>query len=477
MPSNARAGAIRALSILLVASGCATAPPATLGGRTGPAILDVVVRLPSGSPTTRGTLWVGWVRPDEAAALRRGVISSKRLTAVVAESVLVRDAVLGGADTRTVALPHPGGPAVPFAVLDSQHALWDTLGGRGQGNYRGVAAAPARPEAGRRTQVDLTLARIDRPRQPQRPSCLGPRTERIPVRGPRGEPRFLCVVLPPSYAAAKDRRYPVIYHLPGLFGDDGAVMSVVRTAADRAARAEGQEVIAVGVDTRTPYGSSYLVGAWEPFLAQDVVRAVDARFRTRPVPAARALIGISTGGFNAVSFGIRHPDVFGAVGALCADALAFRPWLLGPDGRVRPVWLAWTRLEDAAGGKGQLVSYGTDWSPDPSRARGFAWPMDLATGHPIPAVLDRWLAHSPDRMLDDPTTLARVRRVLGGRLFIGAGKEDEFRLYPPAVAFSHKLRQLGVEHTFVAWDGGHGDHIVARYTQVIRFLVRRMAAP
>ena len=50
--------------------------------------------------------------------------------------------------------------------------------------------------------------------------------------------------------------------------------------------------------------------AWETFLARDVVRAVDARYRTIPTGAGRALAGLSEGGYGSLNIGLHHPGEF-----------------------------------------------------------------------------------------------------------------------------------------------------------------------
>ena len=50
--------------------------------------------------------------------------------------------------------------------------------------------------------------------------------------------------------------------------------------------------------------------AWETFLARDVVHAVDARYRTIRAGWARALVGLSEGGYGALNIGLHHPGEF-----------------------------------------------------------------------------------------------------------------------------------------------------------------------
>jgi S-formylglutathione hydrolase FrmB len=49
---------------------------------------------------------------------------------------------------------------------------------------------------------------------------------------------------------------------------------------------------------------------WETFVARDVTRAVDARYRTIPDGAARALGGLSEGGYASLNIGLHHPGRF-----------------------------------------------------------------------------------------------------------------------------------------------------------------------
>ena len=46
---------------------------------------------------------------------------------------------------------------------------------------------------------------------------------------------------------------------------------------------------------------------WETFVARDLVRTVDRRFRTIPGGRGRALAGLSEGGYGALNIGLHHP--------------------------------------------------------------------------------------------------------------------------------------------------------------------------
>jgi S-formylglutathione hydrolase FrmB len=49
---------------------------------------------------------------------------------------------------------------------------------------------------------------------------------------------------------------------------------------------------------------------WETFVARDLVRAVDRRFRTVRAGRGRALGGLSEGGYGSLNIGLHHPGEF-----------------------------------------------------------------------------------------------------------------------------------------------------------------------
>src|SRR5206468_9699510 len=51
---------------------------------------------------------------------------------------------------------------------------------------------------------------------------------------------------------------------------------------------------------------------WETFTIGELVPWVDATYRTSARRAGRAIAGLSMGGFSAMSYAVRHPDLFAA---------------------------------------------------------------------------------------------------------------------------------------------------------------------
>lgn len=454
------------LSALLAAVGCAStrsvaespAPSTTVRVHAAPELLG-------DGKSRRGGLIVGWYAADELARVRDGLFPPATLFAdVLRRSRAQADVTFADGPVEIGLGPVPSGGRV-FAVFDHAHRLWDTLfGGPGGGNWVGTAEV----SGGARQRVDLTLDRVRDSAEPPEP-CRGERRELVVLDAPEvagavgnNPERRLCVVLPPSYATSPDRRYPVVYLLPGYSGNHVVRLRGPKSAvpvADRFAES-GREVILVGVDSTTKTGTSYFIdsprtGDWDRFI-QRVPGEIDARYRTVADRDGRALMGKSTGGFTAMSVGIRHPELFSVIAASAPDALDFRNWLVNSDGQVHPLWLSWIRIEAATRGGGQFLSYAADWSPTPD-GRGYALPVDIDSGAVRGDVLEQWHAHSPMALLEDPKTARRFKASYNSRVFINCGREDEFLLYPPARAFSERLGALGVEHVFEAPPGGHFD--------------------
>jgi enterochelin esterase-like enzyme len=139
-----------------------------------------------------------------------------------------------------------------------------------------------------------------------------------PALGGRRQP--VDVYLPPGYALHPLRRYPVIYLLHGVPGRPGAFLATVRMGVvedELVALHRMKPAILV-----MPFGSTGSFtdeewangvqphSAWETFVARDLVRAVDARYRTIRSGSARALAGLSEGGYGALNIGLHHPGEF-----------------------------------------------------------------------------------------------------------------------------------------------------------------------
>ena len=135
-----------------------------------------------------------------------------------------------------------------------------------------------------------------------------------------GRSQQVIVFLPPGYQQHPRRRYPVFYLLHGSPGLPNALLLTVKAGVvedELVAKHEIRPMILV-----MPFGSSSRFtdtewangvrskSAWETFLARDVVGAIDRRYRTIRAGRARALGGLSEGGYGSLNVGLHHPREF-----------------------------------------------------------------------------------------------------------------------------------------------------------------------
>ena len=205
--------------------------------------------------------------------------------------------------------------------------------------YRGYAA-PARP---RTIFVGTGMLR-------HRVAVSAGTVETISVAsGALGNRRVKVIVyLPPGYQIQSPRKYPIFILLDGYPGAPDQFVSVGDIAVTTdvlIAEHRIQPTIYV-----MPSGAFHFLddnewansvrphAAWETFVAVDLVRAIEHRYRTIERGDARALGGLSEGGYGALNIAFHHPGEFDVVEGWSAYYRADRsPSLFG----VRPALLAY----------------------------------------------------------------------------------------------------------------------------------------
>jgi S-formylglutathione hydrolase FrmB len=127
-----------------------------------------------------------------------------------------------------------------------------------------------------------------------------------------GQERAFNILLPLDYESSTSR-YPVLYLLHG-YGDDNTAWSYMTNLSGNAAR---HRVIIVMPDASKSW---YVNGAADPkarfedYIMKDLIAYVDSHYRTVPLPRARAVAGLSMGGYGAAFLGLKHYGTFTAMG-------------------------------------------------------------------------------------------------------------------------------------------------------------------
>lgn len=154
------------------------------------------------------------------------------------------------------------------------------------------------------------------------------------VSTPYKKSRSLYIYLPPGYETEAMRKYPVLYLRHGHGGSEASWAFEGRAGVIlENLLAQGKAVPMIIVMT---YGESNATGGGSPEgiealyneLREDVMPLVEQRFRVLGGPENRAIAGLSMGGGQAFTMGMKHLDQFAWIGS-------FGSGLLGdPDFRL-----------------------------------------------------------------------------------------------------------------------------------------------
>ena len=133
------------------------------------------------------------------------------------------------------------------------------------------------------------------------------------------------------------RRYPVLYYLHGLFEHD-------RSWSEHSGQQTWESLMSQGkigkfIVVMPEGGKSFYVNSfdgkerYEDFFIQELVPAIDHKYRTIARRETRGISGVSMGGYGALHLGMQHPDVFGSASAHSAALIAKFPNPLPTEGR------------------------------------------------------------------------------------------------------------------------------------------------
>jgi hypothetical protein len=291
------------------------------------------------------------------------------------------------------------------------------------------------------------------------------------------EQRTVAVYLPEGYARGHER-YPVFVDLASFsnsglrrVGWTGFGESVPQRLDRLVAQGAMGPVIAVFPDCFTSLGGNQYIdspvtGRWATFLTRELVPRVEAEFRTHRGRAGRAVYGKSSGGYGALVHGMRHANVWGAVACHSGDMgfdLVYRPDLprtldiLDRHGGGVPAFLERAAAAQKLSGPEfhalTLIAMAASYDPQPGEPRGVRLPVDPHTCELDEAAWQRWLAHDPVRMVDDPSCRDGLRALLG--LYIDVGSRDQYMLHYGARALVRKLQAAELAHRYEEFPDDH----------------------
>jgi len=251
----------------------------------------------------------------------------------------------------------------------------------------------------------------------ERPIVLGS-TFDLPSRA-EAEVRHITVWLPPSYGDGK-QRYPVLYLLDG--GEQQDLLPVVGLAALAGLNGVTDEVIVVGIESgpglrvrdfttpseteRKAYPTSGRAPLFRRFLAEDLLPAISARYRTS---GETAVMGESLAGYFVLDTALRQPELFSTYIAVSpsiwwdneslsreAAGLLKHPWPAG-----RRLYLSRAADDGTERAMARLAAALKAGAPDGLTWRYDAFPEERhrSTYHPAGLRALRWAFPGPEAVI------------------------------------------------------------------------------
>ena len=233
-----------------------------------------------------------------------------------------------------------------------------------------------------------------------------------------------CALLPPSYDQNKTARYPLLYHLHGLGGDEQTFVTLGGWNVVEQLQARGE--IGEFIILMPQGGGSFYINShdgkrrYEDFFIKEFMPAVEKKYRVRLGRAHRGIHGISMGGYGALHLAFKYPHLFGSVGAHSAALMDKLPE--GIEGA-------------SGGGPGARV-------------------LGNVFGRPV----DRKFYQA-----NSPIALARTARFAGLKIYFDCGLQDDFGFDAGARELNAALKKRGVAHEFHLYPGVHGWEYVAEH--------------
>jgi S-formylglutathione hydrolase FrmB len=247
-----------------------------------------------------------------------------------------------------------------------------------------------------------------------------------------GETVHYCVLLPPSYdsvpANRSSQRYPVLYFLHGLGENEQTLFKTGgwNLIEDLRQQHKVSDFLIVTPEAKASFYVNSADGKvrYSDFFLQEFIPYIEGKYRIRRERKARAISGISMGGYGALRFAFADPEIFSAVSAQSAALMTESPQGLNAASR-------------------SSTPLGAVLSP--------------AFGNPIN--LRHWQENQP-------SSLARKNKLGISKLaiYFNCGREDGYGFEVGATALDRQLQEEHIKHEFHLYPGNHsasyfGEHL------------------
>lgn len=260
------------------------------------------------------------------------------------------------------------------------------------------------------------------PAAPSKPAAATSKIEYITVDSKALDAKIrVGIYLPAAYVSQPDAKFPCLYFLHGMFGDE-------RKWEQRETDLVLDELIEKGevppmiVACPAGHNSMYVnwvngQGRWMDFIAGDLLQELESKYRIDARREMRGISGDSMGGYGALNIAFQHSDIYGSASAHSAALFPADPTQVNP----------------------RLKRWAKQWG------EVFGDPIDLKF----------WQTNNPIHMataLDD----AQSKRLKDLAIYFDCGERDEFGFDKTCTQLHEALEKNKIPHTYELRGGDHG---------------------
>lgn len=298
-----------------------------------------------------------------------------------------------------------------------------------------------------------------------------------------GRPTIMraAVILPESWTPTGDRKYPVIYGVPGF---SGSFLDLSGLNERMGTVRGGEEFIFVVLDPTVPTGHCVFAdsannGPWGQALVKEFIPFIEEKFRGYGKPEGRFVTGHSSGGWSSLWLQVTYPEFFGGTWSTSPDPVDFRDFqqinlyengvnmFKDSAGKERPLarrgdtplimYRQFSDMERPIRGE-QLGSFEAVFSPKGKDGK----PMQLwnrVTGAVNHDVAEAWKKYDIGLILR--TNWKELGPKLKGKLHVYMGTQDTFYLEGAVELLQKDMKALGSDATIELVPGDHGTMMTA----------------
>lgn len=284
--------------------------------------------------------------------------------------------------------------------------------------------------AGMRRIVTLVLLLSSLPSLAQRLECNALKSSIL-----ARQVRF-CAALPPSFDSDKTKHFPTIYYLHGLGENAQALLPLSSLIDDLRQSGKIKDIVVITPDA----GASFYLNSrdgkvrYEDFFIREFVPAMEKRYRAISTRSTRGIQGTSMGGYGALRFAFKYPQMFAAVAAEMPALYEKFPQ--------------------------RLIPYFEMSRRGAVEASPFGQPFDEAF----------WEQNTPFALAKKNTT--RLRNL---PIYFDCGDRDDYGFDEGARQLDKLLTSLHIQHTSHIYPGGHNPQfILEHFSEALTFVAKAL---